>query len=528
MEFLTQENMKEVAVDRKKLDRHRVSGRKEITIKSEKEISSKPVIAFSYDSRKDKTLVQIFKNGKIYTKVVIEDHYVMLEEPGNVFLGHVVPVSGHSLSIAIKLFRFLKSKGWDESICVIGADGCSTNTGYKKGALVMLEKLIGRPVHWFICMLHGCELPLRAVIKALDGGTSGPLTLKGPIGKTLSEDLTELDVVEFEKIPNPDFPKVAEDESYELSNDQAYLYQMCHAIMDGVVSPDLASKEPGTLNNARWLTLANSLMRKFVSTPAPSRKFKDIIFTIIHFYAPAWFTIKTHPKCTDGPKNVMNMIKCSKKLSPESRKIVRASMQRNGYFAHPEAILLAMLSDEDIELRSRAVNQILTMRANMQPSAAVNNQQDDDSPVAEDTDDGSEDEDGEAYEEALELDAFEKEALKRTMRQYIIPEINFEASSYPEMIDWEVSKLSEPPLTLSLSNDEILAFKSTPMAVPNLPCHTQAVERAIRLVTEASSSVVGEEARDGFIRQRIESRKELKGHASKKDFYARVEAMKNK
>jgi len=35
------------------------------------------------------------------------------------------------------------------------------------------------------------------------------------------------------------------------------------------------------------------------------------------------------------------------------------------------------------------------------------------------------------------------------------------------------------------------------------PCHTQAVERAVKLVTDASTAVCGESARDGFIRARI-------------------------
>ena len=41
--------------------------------------------------------------------------------------------------------------------------------------------------------------------------------------------------------------------------------------------------------------------------------------------------------------------------------------------------------------------------------------------------------------------------------------------------------------------------------IENFPCHTQAVERCIKLVTEASQSVCGENRRDGFIRSRKES-----------------------
>ena len=60
------------------------------------------------------------------------------------------------------------------------------------------------------------------------------------------------------------------------------------------------------------------------------------------------------------------------------------------------------------------------------------------------------------------------------------------------------------------------------MREPEYPCHTQAVERAVRLVSEAAS-VIGDDARDVFIRQRIQSGKELKMHATKKDFFPQLE-----
>ena len=76
---------------------------------------------------------------------------------------------------------------------------------------------------------------------------------------------------------------------------------------------------------------------------------------------------------------------------------------------------------------------------------------------------------------------------------------------------------------MNMTNEQLTSVKDSPLEVPAYPCHTQAVERAIRLVTEASSSVIGHEAREGFIRQRILARKGLKGHALKKDFFARLE-----
>ena len=49
------------------------------------------------------------------------------------------------------------------------------------------------------------------------------------------------------------------------------------------------------------------------------------------------------------------------------------------------------------------------------------------------------------------------------------------------------------------------------------PCHNQAVERAIKVVSEASSQVYSEE-RDGFIRQRIRARKLVPKINTKADF----------
>jgi len=117
-------------------------------------------------------------------------------------------------------------------------------------------------------------------------------------------------------------------------------------------------------------------------------------------------------------------------------------------------------------------------------------------------------------------------AIRETanVRKYLVPKINFDATSYTQLIDLQRAGITEPPLTLDLSDTQISAFKTTPFEVPNYPCHTQAVERAVRLVSQASSKVVGQKARDGYIRQRIRARKELKKFATKQDFFPKIEA----
>ena len=196
--------------------------------------------------------------------------------------------------------------------------------------------------------------------------------------------------------------------------------------------------------------------------------------------------------------------------------ILQKTMQRNGFFAHSEAVLLAMLADSEKEIRVQAVNTILAIRSGAssqsQPATSSNDDDDDDGSDKEDEDD--------EVEEAEEDDAFTFEASERkailtsTVRKYVVPKINFKATSYTQLIDLQKPGITEPPLTLSLSDAQISSFKETPFEVPSYLCHTQAVERAVRLVSEASSKVVGQKARDGYIRQRIRARKELKKFAT--------------
>ena len=104
-----------------------------------------------------------------------------------------------------------------------------------------------------------------------------------------------------------------------------------------------------------------------------------------------------------------------------------------------------------------------------------------------------------------------------------MPKTNFKVSTYPDLIDWNTTIFSEPPMTLSLSNHQIMDFAKTPLIIPDFLCHTQAVERTIKLVTEAAGSVIGPEARDGFMRLKIKSRKEVGWCDSKKEFFQKLE-----
>ena len=88
------------------------------------------------------------------------------------------------------------------------------------------------------------------------------------------------------------------------------------------------------------------------------------------------------------------------------------------------------------------------------------------------------------------------------------------------MINWKKVNLTEPPLTHSISDDEInhLISSKEKKNFPHLPCYTQTVKRCVKLVTKASSLVCGQNSRDGFIRSKIESRQKMPSFETKREF----------
>ena len=68
-----------------------------------------------------------------------------------------------------------------DKLIIIGTDGTPSVPGIKSSLIASLEKLLGRPLQWAICLLHLNKLPLRHVFQMLDGTTTGPQSFAGPI-----------------------------------------------------------------------------------------------------------------------------------------------------------------------------------------------------------------------------------------------------------------------------------------------------------------------------------------------------------
>lgn len=461
-------------IDKNKIRRDKKVLRADLCNKS----NDTPMQGLYLDGRKDETLVVEVAHSKKFRRTVKEEHFSLIQEPGSVYIGHVTPTSGSSADIVTSVTSFLSGRGIAiDKLLVIGCDGTAVNTGLKAGMIRRFEEQVGKPLQWAICLFHYNELPFRHLFDFLDGKSSGPSSLKGPIGQNLI-GCEKLTVVGFKSI-DCEIPDI---DRKVLSKDQQYLLDISMAIQSGKCNGDLAIRDPGPLSHSRWLTKANRTLRLYISVESPSSELNELVLFILKVYMPMWFRIKLSRSFTNGPKLLYQSIQASRYLPEELRNVVDPVIERNGFFAHPEHLLLAMIEDDQKHVRELGLRRILKAR---------------------------------------QLDA-----KRKTIRIFTPGKLNFNANNYTEIIIWMDRELSSPPLLNEISDHEIeLHIKSG--EVPNwstkfksFPVHTQAVERCVKLVTEASGKVCGAESRDGFIRTTLLSRSTMPSFTHKSQFNA--------
>lgn len=462
-------------IDKCKLDRQRKRARLDLQKKSaEGDIILQ---ALYFDGRKDRSLHLKKENSILSRNIVVEEHVVLIQEPGSNYLGHVTPENGMAKTLASSILNYIDKAGISTSeLVAIGCDGTVVNTGPHGGVIHLLEAHFKRPLQWLICQLHANELPLRHMLRYLDGETKGPVSFSGPIGKLL-ELCEKLPVVNFKKIET-ELPNV---NLAELSTDQKYLYLICQAISTGNCPPNLANKSPGKMSHARWLTTANRILRAYIGTETPSTNLQILVEYILKVYAKVWFLVKCSPLCTTGAQHLYKLIGFSRYLSDELKSVIDPVIQRNGFYGHPENILISMIFDPHRHIRELGFRKIMKVRlaANIKKS-------------------------------------------NNTIRKFEIPAFNFDCASYIGLINWQECTVTESPLTKYLSDQTIIDFIKTgdfpKEDLWKLPCHTQAVERGVKLVTESSLAVCGEKNRDGWIRTTIESRKKMPKFTTKSEY----------
>ena len=230
---------------------------------------------------------------------------------------------------------------------------------------------------------------------------------------------------------------------------------------------------PGRLGYARWLTSANRILRIYVSQIVPSANLVLLTRFVINVYARSWFDIKYKSSFTDSPKHIFNMIsRISEFDNALVTQICHRVISTNSYSLHSENILCTMLEDSDPLVRIIAANKIISIRATH---------------------------------------------LSSSLRKFIKPKINFSASNYYQLIDPDIDWL-ESVLTRHLSRDYLLSLAHRPHSFMYYPCHSQSVERHIRIVSETCKFVCDPDERDSRIAITIAERNVMPNFRSKQDY----------
>lgn len=461
-----------LVIDKNKLKRAREKVGRQLYSKRDDD----DIVGLYFDGRKDRTMyMETTEDGIHRKKFKKEEHISVIGEPLGKYLGHLAIGRGLAVNISSDIIDSFGSLNFS----AMGCDGTVLNTGHEGGIIRLVEEELQRPLQWLICELHLNELPFKALFTAVDGDTSSPSDFIGPLGKTLSKSLN-LQPVKF--IPLPTNVLDFDGDVKTLSTDQLYLYEMCKAISTGVCSSNLSKRNPGAISHSRWLTVANHLLRTYIGTKEPTPELYVLVKYILNVYAPVWFNIKRNWKCINGPSNLYKLIKESRYLSDDHRKIVDESIQRNGYFAYHENLLLAMIRDKNKNIRTLACQRILKARNNR-----------------------------------------DKNPLN-TVRKFLVPKIKFGAKSYYDLIDWRTTKLTEPPLTMKFSPQDLISIAENGENSDlwqsenfSIPCHTQAVERCVKMVTECSATVTSKR-RDGIIRSKLKSRSAMPKFTTKSEY----------
>ena len=116
--------------------------------------SREEITSIYFDGKKipTRTMIQNSSIGRWSPRLVVEDHYVIMVEPGSEYLTQVTTTSGHGKTIAKAINIGLEEHAKENNpICAVGADGTSINVGAENGAIHWFEMIYGRPLHYFIC-----------------------------------------------------------------------------------------------------------------------------------------------------------------------------------------------------------------------------------------------------------------------------------------------------------------------------------------------------------------------------------------
>ena len=341
-----------------------------------------------------------------------------------------------------------------------------------------------------------------------DGEPTGPETWSGLIGDAIGgkNGLIRMSMnPRFKKVPGlVNFEDVHK--SLLQNNDISNLFHLCLLIQEGPKSKHIKifNCEPGKVTQARWITTANNILVHYMQSFSPSNELRLLVRIVVNLYAPSIFQIKKDFHVSNGPRHLFNLFSLAKDLFKANAyfkylDVVKTTLQTNGFHIHIENMLITMSLDNDAKIKNKAID-IIKKRREMGETEDIKARR--------------------IVQYTAEWKKIGKKGPISHIRKFRVPEINWNARAYHELIDIdEVDEMdySSPALLANFSIDQIKKNEFDD-DFWRIPCHSQAVERAVYLTSQAAETVVGYEARHGFILNKIQSAERIPTNFSSKHF----------
>ena len=315
------------------------------------------------DGRNDKTLIQP-QTGSPRLITVTAHNVSVNMHPGDVFVGHFAAEGRHTGEhVAQQLVAFLHERGVNvEQVTTVGGDGTNQVIGSKGGWMARMEARLGRPLTRVVCLCHHLELPFRKLFCHLDGQTTGPGTFEGPIGRELSGPVHELPVADFTAIQCSDWIELPVAVERELSSDLKLLYRCAKSVSEGDAS-SVRGLAHGKVHHARWYTAQSRLLRLYMATDAPTPQLAALAQYVVCVYVPMVVQVKHRWDVVHAARHITEELRRQRAhVSSDLLRVVQRSVTDNALMAHPESILLGMLSDPSSEVRAEAVGLLTRAR----------------------------------------------------------------------------------------------------------------------------------------------------------------------
>ena len=314
----------------------------------------------------------------------------------------------------------------DKTLVKIGGDSTNLNTGWTAGIIALIEKKIGRKLHWIMCPVHTNELGLRELIKKTDGDTDSKTGFKGPIGNMLKKVNNMKVASSFPAVSiEPDLISLPSDIVKNLSSDATF---PTYGAMQYAVVACLEIWPRGkqaTILHCRWLTTGSTFLDLYMKEHGLEGELLDRLNSIaIYFvtvYFPMFFCIKVMHSYLEGPRHILYEL--FRLQATEIQKLLEPTLRKSAWNAHRESVLLTMVCSDNQEEREFAANAILAMR-----------------------------------------DGREEGDLKPLGKN---PELNLMATSLQGLVSWTAAK--EPVETCKLSILQLQELKLAPLKVKYAP-----------------------------------------------------------